>query len=274
MKKYLIIFLCLVPFSLFAQNQGLDTIVDKLDKALVLSNQYFKAKGPNLMRSDVIMIVETINKKFNLQMDIPSEKTFRSQYPDMVHKYFNLYDLPYEGRTKSLEKDSLHVMQDFYRQIHNMDMLTAWTMFCKSYPVPDTLGLMLERKLYLGGYELTHAALQLYELKKHDCIRDEYLDLRIDRAKEALHKLFEDPKVHEHDIDLRLECIAILLYMGDYSHISNKEMHYVLTHQEANGGYKASKEEEETNEHPTVLGLWALAEMRSHFTELNIPNNW
>jgi hypothetical protein len=274
MRKYLLLLFCFFHLCTHAQNQGLDTIAAKLDSALALSNKYFKAKGPNLMRSDVIMIVETINKKFNLQMDIPTEKTFRSMYPDMVHKYFNLYDIPYEGRTKSAEKDSIHVMQDFYRQIHSMDMLTAWTMFCKSYPVPDTLGLMLERKLYLGGYEMTHAALQLYELKKHDCLRDEYLDLRIERAKDCLHKLFDDPKVHEHDIDLRLECIAILLYMGDYSHINNKEMNYVLSHQERNGGFKASKEDDETNEHPTVLGLWALAEMRSHFTELNIPNNW
>ena len=61
---------------------------------------------------------------------------------------------------------------------------------------------------------------------------------------------------------MRLESLAILMYMDGYDLIAPMHIEFILNSQQEDGGWKLNSNYTESNDHSTLLGLWSLLQWR------------
>lgn len=267
MKKILILIVLFCSLQAVKAQFGADTLVPRLDTCLIKANRYFSLKDIYTKRSDVIMILCILNKRFELPLKVPSDKYFAQIHNELNQTYFRLYGISFNGKDKAADRDSAAVMKEFYNHYSNLDYRTLWSMYSHLYPMPDSIIDYIHREMGKGSYDMTHAALQFCCLWQNG-YRNTKLSGYLAEAKYQLEQTLRYRGVWDGDTDIRLEAMALLCYMGEYDRIRIQDLKFLLNTQEPNGGWKSADSEEVSNEHSTILGLWSILEVREHISDI------
>lgn len=152
-----------------------------------------------------------------------------------------------------------------------VDRMTAAALHCDRIPLPDDWPTILARASEVGGYALTHAALAGQWTLENECL--EWADLvGLQHAQiAALEAMVADPDrlVAEFDtpLDLRLEGMAMLAYLGAATRIRPEWVAEIRLFQRPDGGWPVHPSAPRSDPHPTALALWVMLEQRSPAAE-------
>ncbi len=230
--------------------------------ALEKSMHYFEMKGLSLQRTDVVMIQSILSRRFQLQMNTPSDSAFVAKDNKFAHCYFKMYDIAYRNCQKIEEADSITVLQTFRAQLSKLDMRTAWSMYADRYPISDSFVDLLEEGS-IDPYAITHKAFQTQVLLSNARLSSSQYH-RLNTLKlnliPALEKVVVDSSLTKYENDIRIEAMVMLAFLNEKSRIKEESINYLLHSQAENGGWKASITDTQTNEHTSVLALWFLCE--------------
>ena len=152
-----------------------------------------------------------------------------------------------------------------------IDRMTAAALHCDRIPLPSNWLAVLSRATEVGGYALTHAALAGQWTIENGC-RDWSALTGLQRTQiDALVALAGSPDrlIAEFDtpIDLRLESMAMLGYLGAAGRIPHQWIEEVRASQRSDGGWPLHPALDQSDPHPTALALWVLLERRIPATE-------
>lgn len=134
--------------------------------------------------------------------------------------------------------------------------LVARAANCDQVSMPEDISSTFEREISKGGYNLTHAALGLQLIEELGCKLDGWQKLREQVIKKMLAVVGGDSSTP----DLRYECIAFLMYMGEYQAIKTDWINRIVADQQLDGSWLAEPTAVQGSDHATVLALWALLE--------------
>lgn len=262
MKKIVLNLVCF--FALMACHSQGNELNNKVALAIKKSAGYFSALGTNIDRRDVVMILFILQEHFNYPMNLPSVNKFKENDPGLNESYFKLYDTYFEGRDSPLYPDST-VIKYLSSNTRSLDGLTSWSMFCNKYPLPEDYLILLNENAGKGGYEMTHAALQLGNVMQLDCVisKNESQKLRVRLLKALTAQLNSIPTI-EYSEDLKYECMAMLYYLKGDDLVTEAQIRFIVENQLSNGGWSPSaKANNQANIHTSVLALWVLLEYYS-----------
>ena len=149
----------------------------------------------------------------------------------------------------------------------NLDRITSRAIWADHFPLPDNYLQMVENESRQGGYFLTHTYLALVFMKElgHPlALETQFAALE----KEMVIAMLKELNAAERNqnpfeaTDIYIETVALLLYGGQDSHISQNRVLKILEAQKPDGGWFQDKNNQYANAHTTVLALWALYEYR------------
>jgi len=235
----------------------------KAEASLKKSAYYFRALGTDIDRRDVVMMLFILKEHFNYPLDLLPLDEFKERDPELAGSYFKLYDTYFEGRNVPLFPDSV-IMKFLMSNLNTLDGLTVWSLFCNKFPLPESYLNILNENIARGGYEMTHAALQLGNILQLDCISKEEAEKLREKLVEGLMSQINSNTVLAYSDDMKYECLSMLYYLGKDDLISQGHIRYIIDSQMSNGGWSPSvKENQGTNVHTSVLALWVLLEYYS-----------
>lgn len=136
--------------------------------------------------------------------------------------------------------------------------VTVQAANCDHIPLPSNFDETLQQNAAKGTYYLTHTALSLKFMEENGCeISNKSQQLKETVATDMV-ELINDPKTVA---DLRYEAIALLMYMGHRNLVKDVWIEQILTEQQNDGGWRQDLTvTSESNDHSSVLALWALLE--------------
>jgi len=149
-----------------------------------------------------------------------------------------------------------------------MDVVSAWSMFCADYPLPDNFLLVLEGNTKLDPYWLTHVAYQLQNIITNDCWenKDELTAMKNRIITDLANMIEEDNEDYLYNADVKVEAIVMLMYLGGYDKMKPSFMKWIIDSQLNDGGWSISPEYE-TTDHISMLAFWALLQYRQWLVE-------
>lgn len=166
----------------------------------------------------------------------------RIAYPDS-----KVDSLPY--------KDALPVRQMMMAATH-----------CDYIPLPADFEQLVRSNLASGGYSLSHVGYILERMKENGCQLPADVDRQIrEEAAKGTVVLIENMDTTP---DLRYESIAFLMHMGRRDLIQQEWIDAVVSEQRRDGGWEERRGDNRSNDHATVMALWALLE----YTYPNAPD--
>lgn len=116
----------------------------------------------------------------------------------------------------------------------------------------------LERLTAQSGYALTHAALSSELSRENGCFDSAQLaPLRAQMVK-GLAALVAQ---RQQNLDLELEALAMLHYLGERAAVRREWVEAALALQHQDGGWGVERSDAASAEHPTALGLWVALEV-------------
>lgn len=127
---------------------------------------------------------------------------------------------------------------------------------CDHIPLPSNISSVLQQEIDKGEYELTHAALSMQFMEELGCTV-ENADALWTQAINGMTKMVSDEKIQP---DLRYECFAFLLYMGYQDSVKLEWINQIIPEQLLDGGWAIEHNDIKSNDHSTLLALWALLE--------------
>lgn len=272
-----------LPTSAFAQKKTksvkkTQTIQERVDSAIIKSVWYFDnmdyIEAPNV----VVMILSLLDKEFNLKADIPAYSYLLTNSDDYGQIFFKLYGRSYMNRdTLTLDKEYvLSLLADEKAFMDNIDYRTILSMYCHQYKAPVSFITALHEKAKLGEYELTHVALQIRSLEYNGyCNLTNYTD-SIEKVKHyCIERMASNAQVFtkyfkSSSPDYTMETIAMLAYFKRYDLIPSQIVPMICDLQLPDGGWPMYNEagEKVSNEHTSILSLWALCEIRANYSQL------
>lgn len=235
---------------------------ERVEAAIQRATTYFSSRGLEVSKTDVVMLVFLLREHFELAFDFPAVREFHRKYPELARAHFQIYDRYFDGRTSPVIADE-EVWKAFRGGYpEQIDALTGWSMYCRQYPLPADYLDALVGKAKSKGYGLTHSALQLQNVLNNGCgvDRERAVALKED-IRTRLVSLMEDGDSKE-DVDLRIEAIVMLYYMGFAPSVRPSYVDWLLARQNGDGGWPVSTTSGASHDHTSVLGLWALLEYR------------
>ncbi len=129
---------------------------------------------------------------------------------------------------------------------------------CDHIPLPHNFEDLLKRNLKAGGYDLTHLPYSLMVMAENGCgLAERDNQALLNPAANAIAKLAANPKTIR---DLRYEAVMMLMHMGRRELVKPAWLDQMLREQQADGGWKLSADESDSNDHATMLAVWALLE--------------
>jgi hypothetical protein len=145
-----------------------------------------------------------------------------------------------------------------------IDRITASALHCDRIPLPGDWVQILEKSSDFGGYALTHSALAGEWTFENGCrswdelagLRRRQIELLIEQVEEG----FEQPQAGEASLDIWIESIVMLYYLGAGSRVNPEWIDTLLEQQRRDGGWPRSHRAKGSNPHPTALALWVLLE--------------
>jgi hypothetical protein len=290
--KLKLIFLTLALVALyhspaFAQKNNktvkkFQTIQERIDSAVIKSVWYFDnmdyTKAPNV----VVMILSLLDREFSLKADIPAYPYLLNNSTDYGQIFFKLYNRSFMNRdTLTLDKDYiLSLLSDEKTFMDNIDYRTILSMYCNQYKAPASFVPALYEKAQLGEYELTHVALQIRSLEYNGyCNLKEYTDSINNIKKYCIDRMAANAQVftkffNASSPDYTMETIAMLAYLKRYDLIPTEIVPKICDLQLPDGGWPMYHDADKrvSNEHTSILALWALCEIRANYTQLGKLN--
>jgi hypothetical protein len=127
---------------------------------------------------------------------------------------------------------------------------------CDYIPLSPNFDKLLQKNIESGGYDLTHVAYSLERMKENGCALPAEQNIRSLVAK-RIAALITDKQTSR---DLRYESVALLMHMHRRDLVKPQWIDQIVTEQQPSGGWKVNLSDEGSNDHATVLALWALLE--------------
>lgn len=148
----------------------------------------------------------------------------------------------------------------------SMRQMMMMATHCDHIPLPIDYEQLVRKNIQAGEYDMTHVAFSLERMKENNCAFPNALDreLRDDVARRMVD-LAEDTTTKP---DLRYEAIAFLMHMDRRDLVKAEWINQIVEQQQPDGGWKVNHEDSASNDHATVLALWALLE----YSRPNAPN--
>jgi len=238
---------------------------DKIEAALQRGVHYFTARGLNVKRTDVAMLIDIIGRHFHYPLSPHSAKAYINANPALESAYFKCYETAFADRHTIDGYTPEQSMQYLNSNVESMDGRTAWSMYCRQFPLPDYFVALLQAKAQLGGYELTHAALQYQCARFNGCLEGNTPNEKLleQQLLTGLQAIAQTAPPQFPDNDIRIEAMVMLYYMGHPELVNPEWLNWVLSIQLPNGGWSEFSNDTATGDHATILALWLLLEHRS-----------
>lgn len=145
-----------------------------------------------------------------------------------------------------------------------VDRMTASALHCDRIPLPEGWRDVLGQATGIGGYALTHAALAGQWTVENGCRSAIELAALQQRQVDALAALVDgrDARVAKirNSIDLRIEAIVMLYYLGARDRVDPIWIDHVLEAQNEDGGWPLGPTAVASDPHASALALWVLLE--------------
>ncbi len=127
---------------------------------------------------------------------------------------------------------------------------------CDHIPLPADYQHLIQQNLEDGGYGVTYVAMSLQFLKENGCSLPPGYDQRVrELVAPAMVVIIEDPDTIP---DLRYEAIAFLMQLNRRDLVQPEWLERIVLEQQKDGGWKNVSHTDRSNDHATVLALWAL----------------
>ncbi len=266
MKCLLITVLVIYSVLGFSSNDSI--MCYNMNAAIEKSISKFNQLHAKFKRSDVAMMYNLLQLEFSISDSIPSAKMLVDSNSSLQESYFKLYNRYFFNRTKAINRDSQTVHSILYKSLDNIDSRTLWSFYCRVYPMPDDVFNYIASYLEKQGYDYTHAVFHLYNIQENRCKDDSLTSNMLQHAYPSLQKMMHENILSNFELDLKIECIALLSYMKQFHRISQDDWNLILKSQNEDGSWSSSRNSLEPlpgNEHTTILALWALLEGRRNF---------
>lgn len=237
-----------------------DSILDKLNKTI----SYFQHIGEHNLENDVQIFLPYLEKKFNFKVFDNPYQNVKERLP-LLYRNIWIYEPTEDWNNLSVaQKDSTKKILEMEYKNSTVDALTLYACLCDKIDFPNDFFDVLNTKIGMNGYELTHTALQLRNLVIKNCINS---DVYAERETEISEKIAENILLvnpsYNSVYDLKIEAAVILFYLQ--SSIVNKNslrsvFSVLLQHQDESGGWKRGPDNQ-VSQHTSLLALWWLLEM-------------
>lgn len=237
-----------------------DSISDKLNKTI----SYFQHIGEHKLENDVQILLPYLEKRFNF-------KVFDKKYQNVKEKLSLLYRNiwiyepgdDWDNLSASQKDSTKKILENEYKKF-SIDALTLYACLCDKIELPADFFDVLNQKIGMNGYELTHAALQFKNLQIKECINNQTYEMNQTQISKKIAEniLFSNP-AYNSVYDLKIEAAVILFYLQS-SIINTDSMSSVfsvlLKYQDESGGWKRGPDNQ-VSQHTSLLALWLLLEM-------------
>lgn len=229
------------------------------------------AKNINLAYPNRI-IFSYISKKIN-QIRTPAytlNKYFTPYYSDdsSIYPYYNRLLYP-------TNKYSLDSVKNYISQNTNFDMAIMWSIYADTlkdsttiFNVNNLLYKYTDTHSNVRG--VAHAALVIKLVKDHDVIS--YIKEHLYLEKTYLDicaRYLDKNKCYTDD---GMEALLTFILLDRIDLIQQKWINEIISHQQADGGWKWDESRSETHQHPTLLAYWILSAWEKR--NLNYNPNW
>lgn len=140
-----------------------------------------------------------------------------------------------------------------------IDKIVVPALYCDRFGLTDEYASLLEENMSFGGYELTHVLLAVVWIKENGCS----IPLS-DSAIKNLYSLNAALIDNNHIVDdLELEASVFLHLAGQGKLVNPVFIERVIAAQNYDGGWSISGNNQDSDWHPTVLGLLLLLHTNS-----------
>jgi len=227
---------------------------------------YFNNIDTANLEQSVRLLLPSIENKFNFK--VLNEKLLPK--PDenkIVQRSIWLYKSNEIWETLSeSQKENLRVALEYEYNKISIDAFSAYACLCNKTKLPDDFFQLLDMKIKMGGYELTHAAIQYRNLYINGCISNEqYILMRDQIASRIVSEILLKNPNYNSILDLKIEAAACLYYLESpliYTESVLPLIQNVFKYQDINGGWLGDKYGRIT-QHASLLGLWLLLQIKA-----------
>ncbi|MCC6582317.1 MAG: hypothetical protein IT271_01305 [Chitinophagales bacterium] len=270
MKNYLVFLLIVWCFNLSYSGENKSVIVFTSQDSIRLENtiKFFKLIGEDHLDKDVSLILADLERKFKINIfdhkfnpDINQQK--------LLLRSIWVYDpnLYWESASPATRDSIRFLLSKEYNRI-KIDAFTIHACLCNKIPLPEDYFQLLDMKIKMGGYELTHAALQYRNLFINGCITEEqYNNKRDIIASLIISKVLFGNPAYETLIDLKIEGAAFLFYLKSPLVYSNDVQYFInnlAQYQDSSGGW-ISDVGGRVLQHSSLMALWLFLEMKETY---------
>lgn len=238
----------------------------RVEAALARAAVYFDTQGTEIVSDNaVVMLVDILGRHFRYPLTRLERSAYIEANPELKQSYFRVYDTAYDNKNTIESFPPREVRRHLRDTFDVMDTRTAWSMYCKQFPLPDDFVVRLHPFADLGGYELTHVALQYGSARSSGCLDGSSPSEKELEAKMAfgLQAIAAAAPRDTPDIDIRLEAMAMLYYIGRPELMRPEWLHWILAEQRGDGGWAGASGDPESFPHSSILAVWTLLEYRS-----------
>ena len=176
-----------------------------------------------------------------------------------------LHEAPSRGIYLRLDDPSARAKaEEIARLSTPVDRMTALALHCATVGLPAEWPVVLDEASAVGGYALTHAALATEWSLENECASWPELAAVRTRQIDALVALADDwdglVRGYEKPVDLGVEAIAMLYYLGARTRVRESWLEGILAMQRADGGFPGHPGDDHSDPHTSALALWVLLE--------------
>ena len=212
---------------------------------------YFKHNEAEVVNPDAVVLIENVQRIYgvDLEYSFSADSDFMAQF----NKAF-----------KKLHDDSFRVdkpvFDNMVRVRHSFNSNSMRALYCDQFPLPIDFLESLSKAVDDGAYHTTHAGFQLQIAVNNGC-----LDTSAAEVKAIMNKLvlrLQDVANNDTaNVDICIEAMAVLVFLGRSELLSRNWVHYILNRQLSDGGFPATSLDTVSHPHTSGLALWVLLEL-------------
>lgn len=259
MKKPLLsICICVFAISIYAQPES---VASKAEKSIEQAANYFRNLGDNISRPVTVMLLQTMQAHFKYDFRLLPLSQYKEKNGELNKTYFRLYNTYYNKQSSHAYNDSLAGV--LKSTLSEGKTLNFYSLFCKTYPLPENYQQALEEMAQIGGFDAVLSASFVENSLQCGCYKSKTgMEQLKTRLIETL-KVQANPSMKSPDLD-KYGAIAMLYYLGEEASVTDEHIKEIIKNQMSNGAWSQDKDiDEEPHELTSVVALLALMEYRS-----------
>lgn len=129
---------------------------------------------------------------------------------------------------------------------------------CDHIPLPENFTGLIKQNLSEGGYGVTYVALSLEIMKENNCSLPIAEDQRLrEQTAAGMATIIKD---HTSIPDMRYGAIALMMHINRHDLVESQWLSQVISDQNPDGGWRSTFNNNDSDDHATVMALWALLE--------------